>query len=236
MPTNPHFVVRFFVRTTKTQDADSPTPLRAKVWLSHSKQYYYVSTNQQTTQRKFSLITGEGAPRYGADPELVKIVDRYKAAIQFVISAAIVNNRVNSLTSEELTARVNLVADRMKRNEDFYLSEPEPILVYTSPRYVPLCDSCVFKGKTCRANFEEEIKDMAPDHALFSGVCPMSIDKNRNTENLASVMMPMVEEAMSKAINEKKEFRAAFNDVCDSYMEILKMDHYPDSEEKGDQS
>lgn len=170
MGTNPNFTVRFYVRTTKTQGGDSPTPLRVKVWVSDTKSYLYFSTKVTTTKRIWADFSTDGSPSAGADPALVKVVDAYKAATQLVISAAIANDRIKELTSEQLSLRIDaVVAYIQKQQQD---KSHHPLLVFTTPLNVPTCEDCKFRATTCKASWKNEDEtDIAPDLALYQRVC-----------------------------------------------------------------
>lgn len=172
MGTNPNFTVRFYVRTTKTQGGDSPTPLRVKVWVSDTKSYLYFSTKTTTTKRIWADFATDGTPSAGADPVLVKVVDAYKMATQLVMSAAIANNRIKDMTSDEMSLRVDAVVSCIqKRQADGFA---RPILIFTTPQYVPTCKECLFCGATCKAKWDNALlSGIASDVALYNGQCSM---------------------------------------------------------------
>lgn len=116
MTLNPGFRVRFYIRPPRKGRSYTPTPLRLKVWISATKGYLYLSTNAAITPRQFSAFASDGTPSQNADPLLKKIVDTYRAAVQFVICGAIVNGKITTLTSQELEIRVESVITRMEAN------------------------------------------------------------------------------------------------------------------------
>lgn len=191
MQLNPSFSVRFYVRTTKTQGGDSPTPLRAKVWIAGTKSYLYFSTKVTTTKRMWADFSTDGTPSAGADPDLVKSVDFYKTAAQLVMSSAIANGRLELLTSEILTLRVQSIVALLEKQ----LKNPDittPILIFTTPRNVPTCADCIYRGGDafCKAPWQTDAeKDMATDLALYNKKCSMHHIQPTTDENILSRML-----------------------------------------------
>lgn len=149
MTHNPGFSVRFYIRPPKGGKSDTPTPLRLKVWISATKGYLYLSTNAAITPRQFSAFAADGTPSPNADPQLIKIVDTYRAAVQLVISGAIVNGKIPTLTSKELESRVAGVIGRMEANAKSGVWQP--ITPFAEPVSVQTCAGCLFCGHECRA-------------------------------------------------------------------------------------
>lgn len=171
MGTNPNYTVRFYVRTTKTQGGDSPTPLRVKVWVSDTKSYLYYSTSTTTTKRIWADFANDGTPSPNADPALVKVVDTYKTATQLVMASAIANERIKEMTSESLSLRVDAVVTYLKMRQDH--KNLPPLLVFTTPINVPLCQNCIHCGEVCSAKWDSKLQaSTASDVALCKSTCP----------------------------------------------------------------
>lgn len=168
---NPLFAVRFYIRSKGTQGDDSPTALRARVWVGATKAYLYLTTKGITTKRKWSVFAPDGTTKsISADPELLRIVDLYRAATQLVMSGAVANNKLDTLTSDELTRRVDAIVTCMEKQQRDKTSNP--ILVYTSPFNVPKCNGCVFRGAKCKATWQTDTDTaVAPDMALYTNEC-----------------------------------------------------------------
>lgn len=182
MTHNPGFSVRFYIRPPKGGKSDTPTPLRLKVWISATKGYLYLSTNAAITPRQFSAFAADGTPSPNADPQLIKIVDTYRAAVQLVISGAIVNGKIPTLTSKELESRVAGVIGRMEANAKSGVWQP--ITPFAEPVSVQTCAGCLFCGHECRAPWiYQHEADRAAEFADYNGICI-----NRSTRTPKGIM------------------------------------------------
>lgn len=182
MTTNPGFSVRFYIRPPRKGISDTPTPLRLKVWISATKGYLYLSTNAAITPRQFSAFAADGTPSQNADPQLTKIVDTYRAAVQLVISGAIVNGKIATLTSKGLESRVAGVIGRMEANAKGGVWHP--ITPFADPLSVQTCAECLFCGHECRAPWLYEFeRERAAEVADYNGICI-----NRSTRTPKGIM------------------------------------------------
>lgn len=172
---SPKFSVRFYIRTKQSKRGEELTPLRIKVWVGATKSYLYMPTDIQVTPWQWSAFASDGTPTTAADPKLAKAVDRYHKAATMVISSAIVNNRINTLTSAAMKMRVDGVKTRMEANEKSGANQT--IMVFAAPSNVPTCAGCAFGGDKCRAPWIYDFEaDTAPDLAAFNGLCRMRVE------------------------------------------------------------
>jgi hypothetical protein len=169
----PSYSIRFYIRINKKQRGDTLTPLRLKVWITDTKSYLYVSTPVSVTPNQWKAFDTEGNPGATADPAIAREVDTYRAAAQLVLSSAIVNNRVSTLTSEYLKRRVDGVVGRMKANKEHGVNQP--IMVFCSPKDVSVCEGCKYRNDVCAApwSFGALEADTAADFAAYNGACRM---------------------------------------------------------------
>ena len=171
MPTpNPGYYVQFYIRPPQKDRLNKPTPLRLKAWISATKSYLFLSTDIKVTPLQFDNFNSYGIPSKNADPDITKVIDRYRAAANLVLSGAIVNGKIMNLTSEEFKSRVEGVIGRMQANEQNEIFQP--ITPFATPESVKTCKGCLFCGKVCSAPWPFEMEaERAAELADFNGVC-----------------------------------------------------------------
>lgn len=167
--------VRFYVRANGRGE-DVLIPLRMKVWNGAAKKWLYVTTDLRVTPRQFRReLATDGTPTAEASNAFAKDVERYRAAAVMVLSAAVVNNRVHTVSSEYLNSRVNGIVGRMRMNAK--TGANQPIVVGASPmddEAQKVCAGCAYRGETCRAPWlVSQMKDTAAEFAIYNGICPM---------------------------------------------------------------
>lgn len=167
---NPGYSVQFYIRPPQKDRLNKPTQLRLKAWISATKSYLFLSTDIKVTPLQFDSFNSYGIPSKNADPDITKVIDRYRAAANLVLSGAIVNGKIMSLTSEEFKSRVEGVIVRMNANEQSGVFQP--ITPFATPESVKTCKGCVFCGRECSAPwlFDAEA-ERAAELADFNRIC-----------------------------------------------------------------
>lgn len=166
-----NFKFRFFVRPTKAQGDSTPTPLRILVWISSVQKNFYISTGIMATAKQLGKFSDDGIAKGGADPQLTRVIEIYRTATTLVVSQAIANNLVETLTSEYLSHLVNGVAKSINANKG---NKPHRFHVFTTPMMTPICTGCKYRDEKCKASWPTRLDaETASDFATFNGACSM---------------------------------------------------------------
>lgn len=168
---NKDLSVRFYIRpSARSNDLDTPTPLRLKVWIAQEKRYIYSTTDVVVTPRQWKQFTFEGKPTNSADPKIARQIKDWVDAAFIFTSCALAYNRVSDLTSELFLRRLHGIVGRIRTTRE--TGVPQPIFVFMPPTLTPICKDCVFCEKRCKAPwFIEAEVDAAADFAIFNGFC-----------------------------------------------------------------
>lgn len=173
---DPYYSVRFFIRATKRQRGDTPAPLRIRVWIRAQKSLIYLSTSDKVTPDQWKYFQPDGTPLKGADPKIANIVNQWRAAANVVLTEAVLNNRIDTITSEIFKFKVEAVKNRIEINEKS--GQDRPIIVFESPEKIETCAGCIFRDETCRAPWSSNReREHAPELAAFNAMCRMRVSE-----------------------------------------------------------